>query len=145
MSAQIDIDGWTCPMPLRQFPNIVLGHGGGGKLSAELVEHLFAPSFQSAILDELGDAAVFDVPAGRVAMSTDSFVVRPLFFPGGNIGELAVNGTVNDVATAGAVPFFISVAFIIEEGFSLAELNAIAGSMAVAARAAGVQIVTGDW
>jgi hydrogenase expression/formation protein HypE len=144
VSDHVDVEGWTCPMPLRQFPNVVLGHGGGGKLSAELVEHLFAPSFQSAILDELGDAAVFDLPAGRVAMSTDSFVVRPLFFPGGNIGELAVHGTVNDVATSGAVPVFISVAFIIEEGFPLEQLNAIAASMAAAAKRAGVQIVTGD-
>ncbi|MGF1668159.1 MAG: hydrogenase expression/formation protein HypE [Acidimicrobiia bacterium] len=144
MSEHIDVEGWTCPMPLRQFPNVVLGHGGGGKLSAELVEHLFAPSFQSAILDELGDAAVFDLPPGRVAMSTDSFVVRPLFFPGGNIGELAVHGTVNDVATSGAVPLFISVGFIIEEGFPLEQLNAIASSMAAAAKRAGVQVVTGD-
>ncbi len=138
------IDGWACPMPLRDQPNIVMGHGGGGKLSAELVEHLFLPAFSNQALDGLGDAAVLDIPANRIAMSTDSFVVRPRVFPGGDIGELAVNGTVNDVAMAGAVPLFVSVAFILEEGLPIDELAGLANSMAKAAEQAGVQLVTGD-
>jgi hydrogenase expression/formation protein HypE len=138
------IDGWSCPAPLRDQPNIVMGHGGGGKLSAELVQHLFLPAFSNAHLDGLGDAAVLDVPPGRIAMSTDSFVVRPRVFPGGDIGELAVNGTVNDVAMAGAVPLYVSVAFILEEGMPIDELAAIVQSMAKAASEAGVQLVTGD-
>ena len=144
MSDGATIDGWTCPAPLRDQPNIVMGHGGGGKLSAELVEHLFVPAFRNEHLEGLGDAAVLDLPPGRIAMSTDSFVVRPRVFPGGDIGELAVNGTVNDVAMAGAIPLYISVAFILEEGMPLDELAAIAQSMAKAAGEAGVQLVTGD-
>ncbi len=138
------IDGWTCPMPLRDQPNIVMGHGGGGKLSSELVEYLFLPAFSNEHLDGLGDAAVFELPAGRVAMSTDSFVIRPRIFPGGDIGELAVNGTVNDVAMAGAVPKYVSVGFILEEGMPIDELAAIVHSMAKAAEHAGVKLVTGD-
>lgn len=138
------IDGWSCPAPLRDQPNIVMGHGGGGKLSAELIQHLFLPAFSNAHLDGLGDAAVLNLPPGRIAMSTDSFVVRPRIFPGGDIGELAVNGTVNDVAMAGADPMFVSVAFILEEGMPIDELAAIAQSMAKAASEAGVQLVTGD-
>ena len=144
MSDDATIDGWTCPMPLRDQPNIVMGHGGGGKLSAELVEHLFLPAFRNTHLEGLGDAAVLDLPAGRVAMSTDSFVVRPRIFPGGDIGELAVNGTVNDVAMSGAIPLFISVAFILEEGMPIDELAGLAALMAKAANEAGVQLVTGD-
>ena len=140
----IDFEGATCPLPLRQFPHVVMGHGGGGKLSAELVQHLFAPAFDSPILDQLGDAAVLPGGPGRLAMSTDTFVVRPLFFPGGDIGELAVNGTVNDVAMSGAVPRWLSCAYVLEEGFPLDRLNAIATSMAQAAKRAGVQLVTGD-
>ena len=85
------------------YPTIVMGHGGGGKLGNELVEHLFLPAFRNAALENLGDAAVLNLPAGRIAMSTDSFVVQPLFFPGGSIGELAVNGTVNDLAVSIAI------------------------------------------
>lgn len=138
------IDGWVCPAPLRDQPNIVMGHGGGGKLSAELVEHLFLPAFSNEHLDGLGDAAVVELPPGRIAMSTDSFVVRPRIFPGGDIGELAVNGTVNDVAMAGAVPLYVSVAFILEEGMPIDELAAIVQSMAKAAQHAGVKLITGD-
>ena len=138
------IDGWVCPMPLRDQPNIVMGHGGGGKLSAELIEHLFLPAFSNEHLDGLGDAAVMNLPAGRIAMSTDSFVVRPRIFPGGNIGELAVNGTVNDVAMAGAEPKYVSVAMILEEGMPIDELAWLVQSMAKAAETAGVQLVTGD-
>ncbi len=144
MSDGATIDGWTCPAPLRDQPNIVMGHGGGGKLSAELIEHLFLPAFRNEHLEGLGDAAVLELPAGRIAMSTDSFVVRPRVFPGGDIGELAVNGTVNDVAMAGATPLYVSVAMILEEGMPIDELAALARSMAKAADHAGVQLVTGD-
>ena len=139
-----DFSNWSCPLPLVGYPTIVMGHGGGGKLGNELVEHLFLPSFRNPALENLGDAALLDVQAGKIAMSTDSFVVQPLFFPGGNIGELAVNGTVNDLAVSGAVPRFLSASFILEEGFPLAQLAAIVGSMAKAAAIAGVKIVTGD-
>ncbi len=139
-----DFSSWSCPLPLVGYPTIVMGHGGGGKLGNELVEHLFLPAFRNPALENLGDAAVLDVPAGRLAMSTDSFVVQPLFFPGGSIGELAVNGTVNDLAVSGAEPRFLSASFILEEGFPLAQLAAIVEAMAKAAATAGVKIVTGD-
>ena len=115
-----DFSNWTCPLPLRDYPTIVMGHGGGGKLGNELVEHLFLPAFRNPALENLGDAAVFDLGPGRLAMSTDSFVVQPLFFPGGSIGDLAINGTVNDLAVSGAEPKFLSASFILEEGFPLA-------------------------
>jgi len=143
-SNELNFEGWVCPMPLRDYPNIILGHGGGGKLSAELVEHLFLPAFRNEQLEGLGDAAVFNINGSRLAMSTDSFVVRPLFFPGGNIGELAVNGTVNDIAMSGATPLYLSAGFIIEEGLPLATLGAIVDSMAAAAQKAGVRLITGD-
>jgi hydrogenase expression/formation protein HypE len=139
-----DFSAWSCPLPLADYPSIVMGHGGGGKLGNELVEHLFLPAFRNAALENLGDAAVLDLGAGRVAMSTDSFVVQPLFFPGGSIGALAVNGTVNDLAVSGATPKFLTAGFILEEGFPLAQLAAIVQEMAAAASIAGVQIVTGD-
>jgi hydrogenase expression/formation protein HypE len=139
-----DFSNWSCPLPLVGYPTIVMGHGGGGKLGNELVEHLFLPAFRNPALENLGDAAVLDLGLGRVAMSTDSFVVQPLFFPGGSIGELAVNGTVNDLAVSGAEPKFLSASFILEEGFPLAQLAAIVEAMASAAATAGVKIVTGD-
>ena len=98
------MSGWSCPLPLRDYPNVVMGHGGGGHLSAELVEHLFLPAFRNDALAAMGDSAVLATPSGRLAFTTDSYVVRPLFFPGGSIGELAVNGTVNDLAMSGAAP-----------------------------------------
>jgi hydrogenase expression/formation protein HypE len=139
-----DFSNWSCPLPLVGYPNIVMGHGGGGKLGNELVEHLFLPAFRNAALENLGDAAMLDLASGRIAMSTDSFVVQPLFFPGGSIGELAINGTVNDLAVSGAEPKFLSASFILEEGFPLSQLAAIVQHMADAAAKAGVQIVTGD-
>jgi hydrogenase expression/formation protein HypE len=139
-----DFSNWSCPLPLVGYPTIVMGHGGGGKLGNELVEHLFLPAFRNAALENLGDAAVLELAAGRLAMSTDSFVVQPLFFPGGSIGELAVNGTVNDLAVSGAIPKYLSASFILEEGFPLVQLAAIVDAMAAAAVTAGVQIVTGD-
>src|ERR1039457_3296170 len=136
-----DFSNWSCPLPLVGYPTIVMGHGGGGKLGNELVENLFVPAFRNVALENLGDAAVLDVTAGKLAMSTDTFVVQPLFFPGGCIGELAVNGTVNDLAVSGAVPQYLSTGFILEEGFPLAQLAAIVESMAAAAAKAGVKIV----
>ncbi|MGA3188527.1 MAG: hydrogenase expression/formation protein HypE [Bryobacteraceae bacterium] len=135
---------WTCPLPLQDYPGIVIGHGGGGKLSAELVEHMFLPAFRNDALESLGDSSVLAMPAGRLAFSTDSFVVKPLFFPGGSIGDLAVNGTVNDISMSGARPVYLSAGFIIEEGFSMSSLAQIVQRMAQAAEKAGVQIVTGD-
>jgi hydrogenase expression/formation protein HypE len=122
----------------------VLGHGGGGKLSAELIENLFLPAFRNPAIECLGDSAVLRVPPGRLAFSTDSYVVRPLFFPGGSIGELAINGTVNDIAMSGAHPLYLSVAFILEEGLPMATLGQIVERMRIAAALAGVQVVTGD-
>ncbi|MGA2888990.1 MAG: hydrogenase expression/formation protein HypE [Terracidiphilus sp.] len=139
-----EFSGWSCPLPLVGYPAIVMGHGGGGKLGNELVEHLFLPAFRNAELESLGDAAVLELAGGKLAMSTDSFVVQPLFFPGGSIGELAVNGTVNDLAVSGAEPRYLSASFILEEGFPLAQLAAIVEDMAKAATVAGVKIVTGD-
>jgi hydrogenase expression/formation protein HypE len=144
MSSEIDFSGWTCPLPLRDYPNIVLGHGGGGKLSAELVENLFVPAFRNPAIESLGDAAILSVPPGRLAFSTDSYVVHPLFFPGGSIGELAINGTINDIAMSGGQPLYLSVAFILEEGLPMATLGQIVECMRIAAHSAGVQIVTGD-
>ncbi len=139
-----DFSNWSCPLPLADYPTIVMGHGGGGKLGNELVEHLFLPAFRNPSLENLGDAAVLETGGARLAFSTDSFVVQPLFFPGGSIGELAVNGTVNDLAVSGAEPKFLSASFILEEGFALNRLAAIVDAMAKAAATAGVQIVTGD-
>ncbi|MBC6957546.1 MAG: hydrogenase expression/formation protein HypE [Chloroflexi bacterium] len=139
-----DMDGWVCPLPLRDHPNIILGHGGGGKLSSELVEHVFLPAFHNDALQHLGDSAVLRIGGQRLAMSTDSFVVRPLFFPGGSIGELAINGTVNDLAMSGATPLYLSAGFIVEEGLPIVTLGVIVERMAAAARAAGVELVTGD-
>lgn len=144
-----DVSGLACPAPLRDHAHVVLGHGGGGALSAELIEQVFLPAFGNPVLDRLGDSCVLDVAAeiadgGRLAFSTDSYVVRPLFFPGGSIGDLAVNGTVNDLAMSGAWPRFLSAGFIVEEGFPLADLAEVARRMGAAARRAGVTIVTGD-
>lgn len=140
----IDFTSWSCPLPLRIHPHIVMGHGGGGRLSADLVEHLFLPAFRNEILSALGDAAQLEIGGARLAFSTDSYVVRPLFFPGGNIGELAVNGTVNDIAMSGAQPLFLSAGFILEEGMPLDQLGIIVQAMGEAARRAGVVLATGD-
>ena len=133
-----------CPVPFEPGERVVLGHGSGGKLSARLIEDLFVPAFGGTELARLGDAAVLEVGGVRIAFSTDSFVVTPKFFPGSNIGELAVNGTVNDVAMMGARPLFLSAAFVLEEGFELETLHAVVGSMADACERAGVALVTGD-
>jgi hydrogenase expression/formation protein HypE len=148
-----DFSRFSCPAPLRDYPEVILGHGGGGMLSRELIETVFLPAFHNPLLDRLGDSTVLDLDglvggagtAGcRLAFSTDSYVVRPLFFPGGSIGDLAVNGTVNDLAMSGGRPLVLSAGFIVEEGFPITQLAAVAERMASAARRAGVSIVTGD-
>jgi hydrogenase expression/formation protein HypE len=144
MAEPVVFDGWTCPLPLRDQPNILIGHGGGGKLSAELIEHLFYPAFANDLLEARGDSAVLALGGERLAFTTDSFVVRPLFFPGGSIGDLAVNGTVNDLAMMGAKPLYLSAGFILEEGLPIATLGGVVERMGAAARMAGVRIVAGD-
>ena len=130
---------------MRRADIITLAHGGGGTASSRLTEELFLPAFSNPYLESLSDAAVFKPPrSGRLAFTTDSFVVDPLFFPGGDIGSLAVHGTVNDLAVSGAVPRYISAGFVIEEGFGIDDLKKIVGSMGGAAKNSGVFIVTGD-
>ncbi|HEX5268992.1 MAG TPA: hydrogenase expression/formation protein HypE [Gemmataceae bacterium] len=140
----------TCPVPQSRYEHILLGHGSGGQLTAELIQRLFLPGFGNDVLGALEDQATVSLGTGngvnapRVAFTTDSFVVRPLFFPGGDIGRLAVHGTVNDLAVGGARPLYLSAAFILEEGLPLADLRRIVASMRAACREAGVALVTGD-
>jgi hydrogenase expression/formation protein HypE len=134
----------ACPVPLGAGDTVLLGHGSGGKLSADLVRNVFLPAFGNPELARLNDQAIVRVGESRVALTTDSFVIKPLFFPGGDIGSLAVYGTVNDLAVGGAQPLFLTAAFILEEGLPMDALRAVAQSMQNAAFAAGVQIVTGD-
>jgi hydrogenase expression/formation protein HypE len=135
----------SCPVPLPPGERLLLGHGSGGVLTHRLITELFAPVFGDDELAKLGDAAVLDLPGGdRLAFTTDAFVVQPLFFPRSNIGHLAVNGTVNDLAMMGAVPLALSAALILEEGLELEVLGTIMASMADACDAAGVRLVTGD-
>ena len=134
----------SCPLPVTQHKTIVLGHGSGGRLTAQLVRDVFLPAFDNPALRKLDDQAVLDVAPGRIALTTDSYVVTPLFFPGGDIGCLAVNGTVNDLAMSGARPLYLTAAFIIEEGLPLEDLQRVTQSMSEAAAEAGVAIVTGD-
>ena len=129
---------------MKKEDTITLDHGSGGRASHELVKDVFLPQFKNALLEGLDDSTVFEMGDQKLAFSTDSYVVDPIFFPGGDIGCLAVNGTVNDVAMRGAEPLFLSVGFIIEEGFPTADLNRILASMKQAAEEAGVQVVTGD-
>jgi hydrogenase expression/formation protein HypE len=149
MSEQFDIGSWICPLPLQNYPTIVMGHGSGGKMMSDLIRHMFLPLLDNEALNQLGDAAVLDIDQDnrqtpRLAFSTDSFVVHPLIFPGGNIGDLAVYGTVNDVAMTGARPLFLSAGFILEEGLPMEILGQIATTFAAAAENANVQVVTGD-
>lgn len=138
-----DPTNWVCPLPLRDTTRIVMGHGGGGILSEELIENLFLPAFGSAG-GPSRDSAVLANPGGRIALTTDSYVVNPLFFPGGNIGDLAVNGTINDLACSGAQPLGLTAGFILEEGLEIGVLGAVAHAMGKAAAYAGVSILTGD-
>ena len=134
----------ACPVPLATKDRILLGHGSGGKLSAELIREVFLPFFRSSVLNQMDDQAVVDVGGSRLAFTTDSFVVKPLFFRGGDIGSLAVHGTVNDLAMGGAVPLFLSAGFILEEGLEMEALTRVAESMGRAAESVPVEIVTGD-
>lgn len=137
----------SCPLPFTQYDRVLLGHGSGGRLSADLIHRLFLPAFQNDVLARLDDQAVCPLAPHadvRVAFTTDSFVVRPIFFPGGDIGRLAVNGTVNDLAMGGATPLFLSAAFILEEGLAIDDLKRVAASMREACDEAGVTLVTGD-
>jgi len=130
--------------PRVREDRITMSHGAGGKATQTLIEAVFLDAFRNPLLEPLEDAAPLDTGAGRIAMTTDSYVVSPLFFPGGDIGDLAVNGTVNDLAVAGAEPLYLSAGFILEEGFPVADLMTVAASMQAAAQRAGVQVVTGD-
>jgi hydrogenase expression/formation protein HypE len=146
---KLNLMGWTCPRPLQNYPTIVMGHGAGGRMMADLIEHLFAPAFDNEWLGQMGDSAAIDLShiarhTSQLAFTTDSFVVSPLFFPGGNIGELAVYGTVNDLAMRGARPLFLSAGFILEEGLPMETLGNVVTAMASACRKADVKIATGD-
>ena len=144
MTDKLNLLGWTCPRPLQNYPTIVMGHGAGGGMMADLIEHLFAPAFDNEFLAQMGDSTTLELPAGKTAFTTDSFVVSPLFFPGGNIGELAIYGTVNDLAMRGAKPMFLSAGFILEEGLPMETLGNIVTAMAASCKKAGVKIATGD-
>jgi hydrogenase expression/formation protein HypE len=139
-----DILGMSCPIPIRDYPNVLLAHGGGGRLGQMLIEKMFTGPFTNPALAQLHDGAVLDVDGTRLAVTTDSFVVSPRFFPGGDIGSLAVHGTVNDLAMCGARPLALTAAFVLEEGLPMDELWRIVQSMQIAAASAGVAIVTGD-
>ncbi len=134
----------SCPVPILSHDTVQLAHGAGGKLSKELIDKFFLPRFINSTLEKMEDQAVLENPGGRIAFSTDTFVVDPIFFPGGDIGDLAINGTVNDIAMSGAMPRYLSVGFILEEGLPFETLHRIVLSMEKAAKFAGVQIVTGD-
>lgn len=162
----LNLTSWTCPAPLRHYPTVVMGHGSGGRMMADLIQHLFSPLFGNELLGQMGDSTVIGLtqlaegggpmPANglkpppatlrspRIAFTTDSFVISPLIFPGGDIGELAVNGTVNDLAMSGATPLFLSAGFILEEGLPMNTLGRVASSVAAACKEAGVQLVAGD-
>lgn len=129
---------------MDETERVEIAHGGGGRKTQQLIKAVFQKHFANNILDQMLDAAIFDIAGNKLAFSTDSFVINPIFFPGGDIGKLAVYGTVNDVAVSGAKPYYMSAGIIIEEGFLLEDLRRISASMALAAQAAGVQIVAGD-
>lgn len=134
----------NCPLPIDNSEHVLLGHGSGGRLTHKLISSVFYPAFRNPLLEQDHDGSIFLVEAGRLALSTDSFVVDPIFFPGGNIGDLAVNGTVNDIACCGARPLYLTVGFILEEGLPLKDLELIVNSMKDAAEKAGVYIIAGD-
>lgn len=140
----VDILAMQCPIPISNYPTVTMAHGGGGRLTQMLIERMFVPAFANPQLAALHDGAVLTVAAGRLAFSTDSFVISPLFFPGGDIGSLAVHGTVNDLAMCGARPCYLSAGFILEEGLPMETLWRIVQSMSAAAERAGVTVVTGD-
>jgi hydrogenase expression/formation protein HypE len=134
----------ACPAPILDHKTIVLGHGSGGKLTHQLIQKMILPAFRNPALETQHDGAVLTINGGRIAFSADSYVVNPIFFPGGNIGDLAINGTVNDLAMCGAQPQYLSASFIIEEGLPMEDFWRILCSMKEAAEVAGVSLVTGD-
>jgi len=134
----------SCPLPIADYPTVTLAHGGGGKLTHQLIERMLLPAFQNPLLEARHDGAVFEVGGARLAFTTDSYVVHPLFFPGGDIATLAVNGTVNDLAMCGARPLYLSCALILEEGLPMETLWRVVESLRRASESAGVQLVTGD-
>jgi hydrogenase expression/formation protein HypE len=140
----LDFANLSCPVSVSTADRVLLGHGSGGRLSAELLKAVFLPAFGNDVLSALEDQATLPMADSRLAFTTDSYVVRPLFFPGGDIGRLAVNGTVNDLAVGGAAPRWLSAAFILEEGLPLADLRRVVASMRAACEEAGVTLVTGD-
>ncbi len=144
MSRDPLLPGLVCPLPIHRHSHVQMAHGGGGRLSQQLVEDVFLPAFANAALSARHDGARLEFGGLRLAFSTDSYVVKPMFFPGGDIGTLAVNGTVNDLAMCGARPRVLSCAFILEEGLAMDVVSRVAASMSEAARAAGVALVTGD-
>jgi len=134
----------ACPIPISEYPHVLLAHGGGGRLMHQLIGKMFLTAFRNPLLETQHDSAVVELTGKTLAFTTDSYVVRPLFFPGGDVGSLAVHGTVNDLAMSGARPLYLSAAFIIEEGLPMETLWKIACSMQAAAQRCGVQIITGD-
>jgi hydrogenase expression/formation protein HypE len=144
MSSENPVLPGTCPVPILSHRDITLAHGSGGKLTHQLIEDIIRPAFSNPLLDSMHDGAVFEAGGCRLAFSTDSFVVDPIFFPGGDIGTLAVNGTINDLAMCGARPLYLSAAFIIEEGLPMEDFRRVVQSMRAAANAADVPLVTGD-
>jgi hydrogenase expression/formation protein HypE len=136
--------GFNCPLPITDYDTVQLAHGSGGKMMSDLIDKMFVGTFDNPTLSKMEDQANLNIGNQKLSFTTDTFVVDPLFFPGGNIGELAVNGTVNDICMNGAAPLYLSAAFIIEEGFHIADLHKIVLSMKETADKAGVSIVTGD-
>jgi hydrogenase expression/formation protein HypE len=140
----MNLTNLQCPIPINDYPHVLLAHGGGGRLTHMLIERMFVQTFDNPTLQALTDGAVMQMEGARLALTTDSFVINPIFFPGGDIGSLAVHGTVNDLAMCGAQPFALSVGMILEEGLPMQDLWRIVQSMQQAAQAVGVPIVTGD-
>jgi hydrogenase expression/formation protein HypE len=136
--------GLACPIPISEYEKILLAHGGGGTLSHQLIQKMFFSQLDNPLLNTGHDGAIFKITGSKMAFSTDSYVVRPIFFPGGDIGELAVNGTVNDLAMCGAKPLYLSLGFIIEEGLPMEDLWKIVQSISQTAKECGVEVVTGD-
>ncbi len=134
----------SCPIPISDYPKVLLAHGGGGKLMQSLIDKMFRPSFSNSLLAQNHDSTVIDIKASKIAFTTDSYVVKPIFFPGGDIGTLAINGTVNDLCMSGAEPRYISIGMIIEEGFPMEDLWRVVQSLNTSAKEAGIEIVTGD-
>ncbi len=144
MSGDSTINPGSCPIPIEKYPHIVMAHGGGGRLTRQLINDMFRSAFSNDLLERDHDSAVINVESGSIAFTTDSFVIHPLFFPGGDIGELAVYGTVNDLSMSGAIPKYISLGLILEEGFAIETLWQIISSIKLASEKCGVSIVTGD-